>query len=180
MTDFMIDLETMSARSDAAIVSIGAVEFSAEKGLGEEFYANVDLASAMRCGGRVDGDTILWWLRQSDEARKVLGTAADDIAKVLQDFSGYIRKVSGKSTPVLWGNSCSFDNVILRNAYEGCGLVAPWNYRGDRCYRTMKDMFPEVPPVKALGAGNVAHNALDDAKFQARHLIVLMECLAKN
>ena len=46
MKHIMLDLETMSTASNAAIVAIGAVEFEPETGkLGREFYCNVSLAS---------------------------------------------------------------------------------------------------------------------------------------
>lgn len=44
----MLDLETMGKGPEAAIVSIGAVEVLVDEGtLGREFYAPVDLQSAM-------------------------------------------------------------------------------------------------------------------------------------
>ncbi|MFA5379904.1 MAG: 3'-5' exoribonuclease, partial [Dehalococcoidia bacterium] len=42
-----LDLETMGNGPDAAIIAIGAVEFSLETGLlGQEFYEVVDLESS--------------------------------------------------------------------------------------------------------------------------------------
>ena len=69
MNNLMIDLETMGKNKDAPIVSIGAVFFTPETGdIGQEFYAVVSLESAMEQGATPDGDTILWWLKQSPEA----------------------------------------------------------------------------------------------------------------
>jgi hypothetical protein len=42
--------------------------------LGAEFYVAVNLASAMDQGATPDGDTILWWLKQSSEARAAICT----------------------------------------------------------------------------------------------------------
>jgi hypothetical protein len=66
----------------------------------------------------------------------------------------------------LWGNGASFDNAILAHAYARCGATPPWKFWNDRCYRT----------VAALTAtprqqGGTHHNALDDARSQAEHLI---------
>lgn len=70
MNNLMIDLETMGKNKDAPIVSIGAVFFTPETGdIGQEFYTVVSLESAMGQGATPDGDTILWWLKQSSEAR---------------------------------------------------------------------------------------------------------------
>lgn len=69
VNNLMIDLESMGKKPNAPIVSIGAVFFDPQSGeLGQEFYTAVNLESAMEQGAVPDGDTILWWLRQSSEA----------------------------------------------------------------------------------------------------------------
>ncbi|EOS94062.1 prophage exonuclease [Erwinia tracheiphila PSU-1] len=66
----MIDLETMGNKPSSPILAIGAVFFSPQNGeLGEEFYTPVNLESAMAGGAIPDADTIIWWLKQSSEAR---------------------------------------------------------------------------------------------------------------
>lgn len=73
MNNLMIDLETMGKNPNAPIVSIGGVFFAPEKGeLGPEFCIAISLESAMEQGAAPDGDTILWWLRQSPEARAAI------------------------------------------------------------------------------------------------------------
>lgn len=73
MNNLMIDLESMGKKPNAPIVSIGAVFFDPQSGeLGQEFYTAVNLESAMEQGAVPDGDTILWWLRQSSEARSAI------------------------------------------------------------------------------------------------------------
>lgn len=75
MNHLMIDLETMGNKPAAPIVAIGAVFFEPESGeMGAELYVAVDLSSAMDQGAKPDGDTILWWLKQSAEARAAICT----------------------------------------------------------------------------------------------------------
>jgi hypothetical protein len=70
MRDLMLDLETMGTSPNAAIVAIGAVKFDPGTGeLGGRFYQVVDLASSVAAGCVIDPDTVLWWMRQSPEAR---------------------------------------------------------------------------------------------------------------
>ena len=71
----------------------------------------------------------------------------------------------------LWGNGASFDNAILSTAYELCELetVQPWRFYNDRCYRTVKSLYPEVAMVRT----GTYHNALDDAESQALHLLAM-------
>lgn len=69
--DVMLDLETMGNGPDAAIVAVGAIEFDATAGtLGRTFYRGVNLETSVRGGGKIDASTVMWWLRQNDEARK--------------------------------------------------------------------------------------------------------------
>lgn len=69
MIDVMIDIETLGTKPGAAILSIGAVMFSAT-GLGETFYTPVSLKSCTDIGLTVDPDTVAWWMQQSEEARQ--------------------------------------------------------------------------------------------------------------
>lgn len=166
-----LDLETMGNGPDAAIIAIGAVEFSLETGLlGQEFYEVVDLESSVAAGGTITPSTVLWWMQQSDEARKVFERKGEQISLTLDHFTGWIYWLNGVRNVCLWGNGAAFDNVILRSAYERLGLKAPWNFWDDRCFRTIKALHPEVEFVKS----GVVHNALDDAKNQARYLIEVL------
>ena len=68
ITDVMLDVETMSTRPDAAIVSIAASFFN-EDSFGPQAYMAVSLKSSMDAGGVVDADTMLWWMQQTQEAQ---------------------------------------------------------------------------------------------------------------
>lgn len=96
MNNLMIDLESMGKKPNAPIVSIGAVFFDPQSGeLGQEFYTAVNLESAMEQGAVPDGDTILWWLRQSSEARSAI--CVDDampISSALSELSYFINRHS--------------------------------------------------------------------------------------
>lgn len=169
MQDVMLDLETMGNNSNSAIVSIGAVEFDArERVLGRHFYMVVDLASAVTAGGVMDASTVLWWLQQSESARKELAPGnASTIGLVLPAFYDWFKAVGGK---YLWGNGADFDCVILRNAYKNSNLEPPWDFRDSRCFRTVKAEHPVIDTSKWQSDH---HNALSDAEWQAKYLIEL-------
>jgi len=163
----MIDLETMGTRPTAPIVSIGAVAFDAT-GIHDKFYVNVDLTSAVAAGGIIDPSTVMWWMSQSDESRAALLVKDDQYSVV-----GALSALSawgdwGKVTGV-WGNGATFDNVILRETYYRAAVPCPWPFWNDRCYRTIKTIYPNVELVRS----GTHHNALDDARTQAEHLIAI-------
>lgn len=167
MKDVMCDLETMGTGPKAAILSIGCVLFD-KSGLGSEFYVNVDLTSAVKAGMELDARTIMWWMGQSDAARAALVPDQRSLPTALDMLREWMPPKSR-----LWGNGATFDNVILRTAYDLAGKQCPWHYRDDRCFRTLKAMWPEVHP-QGVSTELVAHNALDDARWQALHAVKIL------
>lgn len=174
MRNIMLDLETMGNGPEAAIVAIGAVEFDLETcELGREFYRVIKLESSMRFGGVVDASTVMWWIGQSEEARAGINPnfGGHYLENALIDFQGWVvQGVSDIDDVLMWGNGSAFDNVILTSAYRNTRIERPWRHWGDRCYRTVNSFFPQIP-FERMG---VHHNALDDAKSQALHLMKLI------
>lgn len=110
--------------------------------LGPTFYVPVNLRSSMLNGGVADGDTILWWLKQSKEARAAICTNdALDIKDALFELSHFITcHACNLKKLKVWGNGATFDNVILRGAYERVGLACPWEYFNDQDVRTIVNL----------------------------------------
>lgn len=165
MPHIMIDLETMGTRPDAPIIAIGAVAFDKD-GVHDTFYLNVDLQSAVTTGAKIDPSTVMWWLQQSKEARAAFDTKGVELVTALDKLDAWFdMQVDGCDG--VWGNGASFDNTILSESYKRLGFNPPWPFWKDRCYRTVKSMYPEVE----MARGGTHHNALDDARSQALHLI---------
>lgn len=172
MQDIMLDLETMGVNVNAPIVTIDAVGFDANAAtVGPWLYLRVDLNSAIRHGGVMDAQTVLWWLEQSDAARSQITGNSMSIVTALESFSAWI-KDCGRGAPIrLWGNGADFDNVILASAYRNVGREKPWLDENNRCYRAVKNGQPDIK-IKRIGTH---HNAVDDAESQAWHLIALLK-----
>lgn len=173
MKDVMVDLETLDSTPTSLILSIGAVEFEPNTGaLGKEFYEVLSIESCAEHGLTVSTATKQWWSRQSPEARTVLDAAGNpgawSLAMALGMFAGWISSCAPLGSVRVWGNGADFDNAILANAYRAIGQPLPWKFYNNRCFRTLKNM----PGVRAAIAEPVRqgtfHNALDDAKHQAR------------
>lgn len=169
----MIDLETMGTRPSAPIIAIGAVAFD-HRIVRDEFYVNVDLQSAVTAGATIDPGTVMWWLQRSDEAREALASGQTvDIVTALDKFDEWfdgVRQSHGEIKGV-WGNGASFDNAILTETYKRLGFNPPWEFFKDRCYRTIKSVFPSVK----IARSGTHHNALHDARTQAQHLIEISD-----
>jgi len=161
-SNVMVDLETLGKNSNAVIISLGAVIFNESRITGS-FYRKIDAQSCVDAGLKMDVSTIMWWMEQSDAARAEFKNTKSSLTETLLDFSEWFPKEA-----CLWGNGATFDNVILGNAYDSLRFERPWQFWSDRCYRTVKALYPQVSADPFAG---VAHNALDDARHQALHLI---------
>jgi len=181
MFEIMLDLETMGTGPNAAIVAIGAAAFCPHERrvLGESFYAPVSLASAVQGGGVMDASTVQWWLQQGPEARALFGKEAEAIQILVSliEFSMWVANVAGtdpKNVKV-WGNGADFDNVILASAYNREQIDPPWGRFNNRCYRTIKSLYPEVKMERS----GTHHHARDDAISQAEHLCRILGAMGK-
>jgi len=173
MTEIMLDLETMSTHPNASIVSIGAVRFmppsaaTAGSVTDATFYVNVALPSCMDAGLHVESRTVAWWELQSKEARDALGVDTLPLNAALLKFSQWF----GEESRPVWANPATFDLVILASAYRAVNMTKPWEFYDERCYRTIRSLFPTLPYVKP----GVPHHALEDAVAQAHHLIKILK-----
>ena len=173
--DIMLDLETMGTSNNAAIVAIGAVVFDIG-GVRDTFYKKIDLCSSSAHGGVIDASTVVWWLGQNKAAQdELIGEGRVDLITALQDFHEWTLDMTNQyDVNGIWGNGANFDNVILRNAYRNNQMQEPWNFRQDRCYRTINTEFGQNITLPYIG---VKHNALDDAFYQANRLILILNSI---
>lgn len=163
MKHIMVDLETLDNSSTSCIVSIGAVLFDFEKDeVYETWYLTVDANSCVKAGLTMSPDTVLWWLKQSDEARAMFKEQGSSLESALKLFGAWVQ---GHDPEGVWGNGADFDNVILATAYKAVGQKLPWKYYKNRCFRTMKNCFPVE-----LKREGTHHNAVDDAVHQMKQL----------
>ena len=157
----MVDLETMGNESGSAIVSIAAIYFNLYTGeIGEHFYEIVDLKSCLDIGLKINASTLYWWLKQSEEARlEISPDERTSINEALVKFSNFC----GPKVEI-WGNSARFDLGILQNAYRSSGMEIPWDFRKERCVRTLVSLHPRVREEWVFEG--TKHHPLHDCKNQ--------------
>ena len=176
----MIDLETMGKNPDAPIISIGAIFFDPQTGdMGPEFSKTIDLETA---GGVIDRDTIKWWLKQSREAQSAIMTDEIPLDDALLQLREFIDENSGEFFVQVWGNGANFDNTILRRSYERQGIPCPWRYYNDRDVRTIVELGKAIDfdARTAIPFEGERHNALDDARYQAKYVSAIWQKLIPN
>ena len=176
----MIDLETMGTNTNAPIVVIGAVFFDPQTGeIGPVFYIVISLTDAMNTGAVPDGGTIEWWLKQSSEARAAILTDQVKLKDALSRFREFINEYSDEKFVQVWGNGATFDNAILRTSYERLDIPCPWRYYNDRDVRTIVELGKTIDfdARTVIPFEGVRHNALDDARHQAKYVTATIQKL---
>ncbi|HAW4029289.1 TPA: exonuclease [Escherichia coli] len=175
-----VDLETMGTNPDAPINSIGGKFFDPETGeMGPEFSKTIDAKTG---GGTVDISTIEWWLVQSSEARSAILVNQIPLDDALLQFREFISEHSDEKFVQVWGNGATFDNAILRRSYERQGIPCPWRYCNDRDVRTIVELGKTIgfDARTAIPFEGVPHNALDDARHQAKYVSAIWQKLIPN
>ncbi len=188
MNHIMLDLETMGSESNSAILSIGAVYFNIETGeTGETFHKHIKLRDSIDIGLQMNPSTVLWWLAQSNEAQEKLlegQKATLKIKDVLGCFSNFCKaeiynNIAIKlSDSYIWGNSARFDCGLLQNAYNKLEIPIPWDFRKERCLRTLVSFAPDI--ASNWVRIGTAHDALDDCYNQIGYCCEIWKTLNKS
>lgn len=174
MTNFMLDIETLGTKPDAAIVQIGLAQFDKDKGV----LAGINLNVTPHPNASMDFSTVQWWMKQSDEARKSVFEAQFFEPKVvLGTINEWITNLTGDEPLIIWAKPSTFDIVILESLYRQCDMLPPWKHWNTRCLRTLIDVsgLPLGEQVKP----KLAHNAMSDAEAQAETAIKCMKLINK-
>ena len=166
MSEIMIDIETLSTKTNSLILTIAAVKFNRNEYKTkisdlESFYVRINQDSCQKLGMDVDENTVKWWNQQSDQARHEVFENKDrlNIKEALTQLSLFINNHTH-----IWANSPSFDCVILENAYNKCKLEIPWKFWNFRDCRTIYDIGNIN--IKKISENTVKHNALNDCYNQ--------------
>lgn len=164
----MLDLETLGHCSNAAILSIGAVEFDLKTGeTGREFYQRIDLQSCIDKGLIINGSTFYWWITQNEKARQEVAKGGENLIDVLLSFKQFTLALGDFQ---IWGNGVRFDVGILEDAYVACGIQEmPWNFRNERDVRTLVSFAPNIKEQIHFPSTSILHSPIDDCKYQIEY-----------
>lgn len=174
----MLDIETLGNTTTAPIVQIGVVCFQGGKTYQEvgSYSTNIYFKSALSYGD-ANGDTLEWWLKQSDEARlsitKDSGKPITTLKKALEGLSETMDQwKNGDEFSLEYWAHASFDFPIMNHACEKTWVSTPFYYRNCRDLRTIESMYQVVTgkDFEWIDREGVYHNAEDDARHQAKNL----------
>lgn len=169
----MVDVETLSTRIDAHVLSVGAVIFDPADSEGFHYdRAEKLVEGGLRIiiepepqGRHIDPGTVMWWLSQDNHSREALFNGEPFTLKAaLQKLGFYVRAYEIEE---FWSHGISFDLMILQHAYDQLGIIPPWGYRTFRDTRTVFSLL-KASSYDDLWPDNPAkHDPLWDAACQA-------------
>lgn len=176
-----LDLETLGTKHDAPILVIAAYAVDHFGNYLARAQWRIDIEDAKN-HGQACPDTVEWWSKQDFVAKYAAFEQGPRIslAHALVDLEGLITGQIGfdndGNPPFIWGNAPTFDCAILRHAYEQVGQEVPWEYWQERDVRTMAWVGKQMgyDAKKNLQFDGTPHDALDDARHQARYTISIL------
>jgi hypothetical protein len=167
----MIDLETLDTETSAVVLSVGMVVYDpltivrSDLSRLHKLYYSLDIQPQLEQGRTIGGDTVVWWSKQSTEARQVFTEyPKTHPIGVLSNIYDMLREYRIQH---VWGNGVDFDNAIITSLAKSFGAPKPLNYKHNRCFRTLKALLGHHIPAHATMPIGTHHNALDDAVYQA-------------
>lgn len=169
----MIDIETLSTKKNAAIVSIGAVKFSIDKGIIDEFYTEINPKASLELGLSMDKDTMEWWKKQPKETL-AWAKSNKDIFTALSEFQNWYGYHKGN----VWANGVDFDMPIMDSSFKACNKPLPWHWWNQMDCRTMFSLF-SIKTNEMERVGDF-HNALGDCKTQTKYLLEILDMMIED
>lgn len=157
----MLDIETLSTRPNAVILTIGGVKFNpySLQPAYQELYLRMDVDQQLADGRDASETTMAWWLKQSESSR--IEAFSDENRTDLDSAHRQLNKfLVGVDT--IWAHGAVFDIMILENLYTQYSWPIPWQYWQIRDSRTLFAVLGDNRDKAGL------HNALDDCRSQAK------------
>ena len=157
----MLDLETLSTRPDATILTFGACKFNpyAQEEITQGIYFRINVDEQITLGRHVDDNTIEWWGKQAEDVYAEAFDPNDRISleQFTQELNRFIVGVDN-----IWAQGPVFDIAILENIYRQYGWPTPWPFWQISDSRTLFKTHGDPRKKDEL-----LHNALADCVSQA-------------
>lgn len=160
-THIMTDIETLSTRPGAVVLSVALVRFKDEAAA----QVNIRRDEQEAAGLHVDPATLAWWDKQDPAAVIAATQGAVPVRQALQWLCDWTAWAAPDGDFLLWCHGATFDWPIVAEVFRVYGMPCPWPFWNVRDTRTLYDLAGidlrnyAVPPP---------HVALNDAIAQMR------------
>ena len=179
-TNVSLDIETLSTRGDAVVLSLGICIFELNRM--QSFDEIVDKGTEMffdpeeqiSRGRHVSNDTMEWWGKQGEDARRVLDSPKELQINPRQFFSAFdvfcqtkdINMAYLQNQARWFARGPTFDMSILESLFGSYNVSTPWKFWLVRDIRTHLEALGLDTSIQLRRPKNmVHHNALHDAAY---------------
>lgn len=183
----MVDLETLGTKPDSTIIQIAAASFNIKTGdIYSEFNESVDIGKNNT--NNITGSTLKWWMTTNkDLFNDILSRGQYSSEDTLIMFHRWLLNESARGELHLWGNGILFDNNMIQHQFEAIGKEYPIHFTNDRDVRTLVelasmklDMTSRELKRTYEDPNLIAHDALDDVKYQINLAVGCYNTLIQN
>jgi hypothetical protein len=166
-----IDIETLDTKPSAVILSIGACIFNKDDLTVGFFHQRLPIEEQIKNGRTISAGTLEWWFDQlaNGAPNPTSGDEPKSVRNTLLDFNKFMAAALAEGGTV-WYRGPHFDYVLLDSLYQSANATNPVPFFKVRDQRT----FCASEKYIILHDDTLArekHNAVDDAIWQARHII---------
>lgn len=165
----MLDIETLGAAPDGALIQVGAVVFNLPSGTQYDHFSE-----SVEPEGKIDASTVDFWIQHPDLYQRIREAFPGNTAQVLMRLAAWWK---WRDLEGVWTNAPLFDFAILRHHYARVGIPCPWHYRQERCSRTIFWLAAQHGPLNLPERSGTHHSAVDDASYQAQVLAYLLSVI---
>jgi hypothetical protein len=167
----MTDIETLSTRPGAIILSAAFVRFSDEA----HMTINLSVPDQKMLGMEEDESTLAWW-RDKQDAWARATSDPRPLAIALPYITQWLDWARAGDDMQIWCHGATFDCPLMQELFRRAGIPCPWQFWAVRDTRTLYDLALINPKDYAVPP---PHVALNDAIGQTRAANAALAILAR-
>lgn len=161
----IIDIETLGRRNNAAITQVGIIPTDKNFNALDQYLIQIDPNVWNTCDRTFTGETLLWWMKQTNTPVSKFPTQIANSYKDLVEKINYVFKRYNTEDSIVWTKG-SMDLFCLKDLYEYFNMDIPWKFWQPRDIRTVKEIMKDWKICKNTNI----HNALEDAFIESKEL----------
>ena len=161
----IIDIETLGRRNDAAITQVGIIPTDENFNALDQYLIQVDSNVWNTCNRTFTGETLLWWIQQTNTPISEFPTQIANSYKDLVEKLNYIFRRYNTEDSIVWTKG-SMDLFCRKDLFEYFNIDNSWKFWQPRDIRTAKEIIKDWKTIE----NNNSHNALNDALTELEEL----------
>lgn len=179
----MIDSESLGLEPKSVMTQFAFIAFDLDDPdtiiKDDEYYLPIQ-PQIKPLGRTVNGDTIIWWMQQSDKARATFkenrGNDYDELVALVQSGIRKISQVIQEVTEaggeyVMIARGSDHDFPMIQSLLDDLGIETPWRYDLKIDLRTIMREAGVGKSDVTPAPGLVVHHALSDCRYQIACLV---------